>query len=277
MNLKFTVVTVVFNGEAVIQKTIESVLNQEYAPYEYLIFDGQSKDNTLKIIDSYKEQFEKRGISFVVTSGKDTGIYNAMNKGVKAAKGDFISFLNAGDWYELDALKNINAFYQEEPFELTYGGLHYINPNGTVTNKMSKNDEHGIVTSRHWNHPSMFLTAELYKQNGFEETFPAYADFNLYLKMRKQGVKIRVINKVITNFVADGVSTNTNMKKCSVVQKKNIRPIVEMDILHFTGSSPMDGKCSRLSISLSEANRERYYEQQLVQGADENDQGTVWG
>ncbi len=213
MNLKFTVVTVVFNGEAVIQKTIESVLNQEYAPYEYLIFDGQSKDNTLKIIDSYKEQFEKRGISFVVTSEKDTGIYNAMNKGVKAAKGDFISFLNAGDWYELDALKNINAFYQEEPFELTYGGLHYINPNGTVTNKMSKNDEHGIVTSRHWNHPSMFLSTELYKQNGFDETFPAYADFNLYLKMRKQGVKIRVIDKVITNFVADGVSTNTNMKK----------------------------------------------------------------
>lgn len=84
---------------------------------------------------------------------------------------------------------------------------------GTVTNKMSKNDEHGIVTSRHWNHPSMFLSTELYKQNGFDETFPAYADFNLYLKMRKQGVKIRVINRVITNFVADGVSTNTNMKK----------------------------------------------------------------
>ena len=96
---------------------------------------------------------------------------------------------------------------------MTYGGLHYINPNGTVTNKMSKNDEHGIVTSRHWNHPSMFLSTELYKQNGFDETFPAYADFNLYLKMRKQGVKIRVIDKVITNFVADGVSTNTNMKK----------------------------------------------------------------
>lgn len=134
----------------------------------------------------------------MVTSEKDTGIYNAMNKGVKAAKGDFISFLNAGDWYELDALKNINAFYQEKPFELTYGGLHYINPNGTVTNKMSKNDEHGIVTSRHWNHPSMFLSTELYKHNGFDETFPAYADFNLYLKMRKQGVKIRVIDKVST-------------------------------------------------------------------------------
>lgn len=213
MNLKFTVVTVVFNGEKVIRKTIESVLNQEYAPYEYLIVDGRSNDKTLDIVNGYRDSFDQKGINFYVISEKDTGIYNAMNKGVKYAKGDFISFLNAGDWYELDALKNINAFYQEEPFELTYGGLHYINPNGTMTNKMSKNDDHGIVTSRHWNHPSMFLSAELYKQNGFDEKFPAYADFNLYLKMRKNGIKIRVIDKVITNFVADGVSTNTNMKK----------------------------------------------------------------
>lgn len=213
MNLRFTVVTVVFNGESVIRKTIESVLNQKYAPYEYLIFDGLSKDNTMEIVNSYKGQFEEKGIRFVVTSEKDTGIYNAMNKGVTAAKGDFISFLNAGDWYELDALKNVSAFYQEGPFELTYGGLHYINPNGTVVNKMSKNDDHGIVTSRHWNHPSMFLASELYKQNGFDEAFATYADFNLYLKMRKQGVKIRVIDKVITNFMAGGVSTNINMKK----------------------------------------------------------------
>ena len=61
------------------------------------------------------------------------------------------------------------------------------------------------------------------------------------------------------------------------MQKKNIRLIAEMDIQHFTGLSPMDGKCSRLSISLSEADRERYYEQQLVQSADEDDKSAVWG
>ena len=212
MNLKFSVVTVVYNGENSIRKTIESVVNQEYTPYEYLIFDGESKDKTLEIVNSYKNAFEAKGISFVVTSEKDTGIYNAMNKGVTAAKGDFISFLNAGDWYELDALININNFYNQEPFELTYGGLHYINPDGTITNKMSKLDRFP-VSSRHWNHPSMFLKREIYQQYGFDEYFKAYADFNLYLKLRKNGTKIRVIDKVITNFVADGVSTNTSIKK----------------------------------------------------------------
>lgn len=212
MDLKFTVVTVVFNGEAAISKTVESVLHQEYAPFEYLVFDGASTDHTLSLLNQYKEAFSQRGISYRIVSEKDSGIYNAMNKGIKAAKGDFISFLNAGDWYEPDALKNINCFYQEESFDLTYGGLHYINPNGTVANKMSKLDRFP-VSSRHWNHPSMFLRREIYQKYGFDESFQAYADFDLYLKLRKDGTKIRVIDQVITNFVADGVSTDTSLKK----------------------------------------------------------------
>lgn len=213
MSLKFTVVTAVFNAEDVIEKTIKSVLNQTYTPYEYLIIDGKSSDKTVEIIRKYSKHFEEKNITLKIVSEKDNGIYNAMNKGIDLAEGDFISFLNAGDWYELDALENINKFYEEDRFDLTYGGLHYVNPNGTITNKMSKNDEKGIVTSRHWNHPSMFMSTKLYKKYKFNEKFRAYADFDLYLKMRKKGVKIRVIDKVITIFVADGVSTNTNMKK----------------------------------------------------------------
>lgn len=213
MGLKFSVVTVVYNAETAISKTMESVLAQTYKPYEYIIIDGKSTDNSLQIISQFKSKFEEKGIELKIISEKDTGIYNAMNKGIKYAVGDFISFLNAGDWYEKDALQNINALYQKESFDLTYGGLHYINPNGTITNKMSKDDSKGIVTSRHWNHPSMFLKTELYKKYGFNEKFRAYADFDLYLKMRKKGVKICVSDNIITNFVADGVSTNTNMKK----------------------------------------------------------------
>ena len=222
MDLKFTVVTVVFNGEEVIAKTIESVLNQTYAPFEYLIFDGKSTDGTLEIVNSYKEKFAQKNIRYSVVSEKDTGIYNAMNKGIKAATGDFISFLNAGDWYEPDALQNINEFYNEEDFELTYGGLNYINPNGSITVKMSKLDKFPI-TSRHWNHPSMFLKREIYQKYGFDERFRAYADFHLYTKLRKTDVKIRVIPKIITNFPADGVSTDTKMSKVLARGKEKYR------------------------------------------------------
>ena len=145
MSLKFTVVTAVFNAEDVIEKTIKSVLNQTYTPYEYLIIDGKSSDKTVEIIRKYSKHFEEKNITLKIVSEKDNGIYNAMNKGIDLAEGDFISFLNAGDWYELDALENINKFYEEDSFDLTYGGLHYVNPNGTITNKMSKNDEKGIM------------------------------------------------------------------------------------------------------------------------------------
>ena len=110
-DLKFTVITVTYNAEDVLAKTIESVLKQKCRPYEYLVFDGKSTDKTLDIADRYKTLFQEKGIRFVIVSEKDTGIYNAMNKGINAATGDFISFLNAGDWYQEDALLNINNFY----------------------------------------------------------------------------------------------------------------------------------------------------------------------
>lgn len=212
-SLTFTVVTVCFNAENAIVKTIESVLKQHYAPYEYLIIDGASSDGTVAIAESYREQFEQKDVKYVITSEKDSGIYNAMNKGVKAATGEFLSFLNAGDWYLANSLWNINRFYGEEPFDLTYGGLKYINPDGTITMKMSKMDKFP-VTSRHWNHPSMFLRREIYQKHGFDERFKAYADFHLYTKLRKvPDIKIRVIPEVITCFSADGVSTDIRMKK----------------------------------------------------------------
>jgi glycosyltransferase involved in cell wall biosynthesis len=212
MSLKFTVVTVAYNAESVIEKTLTSVLNQAYLPYEYFIIDGKSSDKTVEIAKKYLDDFANKGVKYTIISEADSGIYNAMNKGIDLATGDFISFLNAGDWYEIDSLKNINEFYNEEEFELTYGSLNYINPDGSSTIKTSKLDSFP-VSSRHWNHPSMFLKTDIYKKYKFDETFEAYADFNLYLKLRKDGTKIRVIDKVITNFVADGVSTNRDIKK----------------------------------------------------------------
>lgn len=212
-NVQFTVITVAFNAERVIAKTIESVLKQTYTPYEYLIIDGLSNDRTVEIAACYRETFKEKGIKYIIVSEKDDGIYNAMNKGIKVATGDFISFLNAGDTYLSNSLDKIQKFYAEKPFDLTYGGLNYINPNGTITVKHSKMDKFP-VTSRHWNHPSMFLRREIYQKYGFDERFKAYADFHLYTKLRKiSSVNIRVIPEIITNFPADGVSTNVEVGK----------------------------------------------------------------
>ena len=212
MNLKFSIVTATLNSENSIIKTIESILKQSYKPYQYIIYDGCSTDETISIAESYRRNFEKNGILYSIISEHDTGIYNAFNKGIIKATGDFISFIGAGDWYELDALENINAFYNQEAFDLTYGGIHYISGNGKCINKMSKLDKY-YISSRNWNHPSMFLKTNIQKENLFNEKYSILGDFDLYLRLRKKNIKIRVIDKVIANFPAGtGISTSTTLK-----------------------------------------------------------------
>lgn len=211
--VKITVVTVALNSQDVIERTIRSILGQTVAPYEYLVIDGLSADRTVEIAQSYAPQFAQRGIRFAVTSEKDSGAYNAMNKGIRAATGDFVSILNAGDWYEPDAIEKVCAFYEEEPFDLTFGGLHYVFLDGKVVNKMSRLDRFPINT-RHWNHPTMFLRRELYQKYGLDESLPICADFNLYLKLRKAGIRIRVMDDILGNFMADGISTDPSGKRC---------------------------------------------------------------
>lgn len=210
MDLRFSVVTVVFNGGHAVRRTVESVLKQNCPPYEYIIVDGGSSDTTLAVAEAYRPAFAQRGIRYRIFSEADTGIYNAMNKGIRLSQGDFISFLNVGDWYETDALENVQELYRLSPFELTYGGLYYRTNRGGMVRKMSKLDRFP-VTSRHWNHPSMFLKRSLYEKYGFDESFRYYADFDLYLKLRRDGINIRVLDRVIANFVADGVSTDTSI------------------------------------------------------------------
>ena len=87
-----SIITVVKNDEKNIQKTIKSVIDQKNIKYEYIVIDGKSKDNTLKKIKKFKNKIHK------IISKKDNGIYDAMNKGIKIAKGDIIVFCNSGDF-----------------------------------------------------------------------------------------------------------------------------------------------------------------------------------
>ena len=131
-----------------------------------------------------------------------------MNKGIDKATGDFVSFLNAGDWYQQDTLKIVNDRYQKESFDLCYGAINYHKLDGKVSVKKSKKDKL-LVTSRHWNHPSTFLRTGIYKKNPFDERFQIYSDFEQFLRIRKTS-KVVVLDDIMSNFVADGVSTKTD-------------------------------------------------------------------
>ena len=114
---KISIITVVKNSSNAIEKTIKSVLAQEYNNIEYIIIDGGSTDGTLEIIQKYKEN-----ISLFLTE-KDNGIWDAMNKGVSLAKGDLICFLNSGDTYNEDALNIVDNYFTNKDIDFLFGSV----------------------------------------------------------------------------------------------------------------------------------------------------------
>lgn len=207
--MKISVVTVSYNAEATIQKTIETVLNQTKACYEYIIKDGGSTDSTLDIANGYADKFEERGISFKVVSEKDNGIYDAMNKGIAMCTGDIIGMINADDWYEPDALKTVNDAYEENPFDLFYADIRLHKNDNISFVKKSKNRRY--ATSRDWNHPTTFITREMYGKYSYK-TETLHDDYDLILRMKKDNVRICVVNKVLANFRMNGVSHKRSLK-----------------------------------------------------------------
>mgnify|MGYP000371187973 CR=1 FL=1 len=114
-NVLVSIITVSFNSDKTIKDTIESVLNQTDTNIEYIIVDGKSTDETIKIVKSFEKQFQEKGISYKWISEEDSGIYAAFNKGIKMSSGKWISFLGSDDIYLNNAIElyknQIKKFY----------------------------------------------------------------------------------------------------------------------------------------------------------------------
>lgn len=209
--MTITVITVVYNGEKTIARTLQSVLTQTVPPDEYLIVDGASTDETMAIVKSHEEAFAQRGILYRIISERDRGIYDAMNKGIRAASGEFVAMLNSDDWYEPDAIKTAKEEYEKQPFDLGYGSMRYVGKQGKLLIKKSCMDS--FVSSRNWNHPTTFVRRALCVQYPFDLKLKVYADFDWYLKLRTMELRIRIFpaHRVLTNFRAGGASINANL------------------------------------------------------------------
>lgn len=207
-----SIVTVCFNSEKTIRKTIESVLSQTYFNIEYLIVDGKSSDNTVDVAKEYEGVFAEKGIAYRIVSEKDNGIYDAMNKGIRMAQGSLIGIINSDDWYEPHAVETaVNAF-QEEPYDYFFADINLIKKDGTIIVKHSRHDR--IVSSRHWNHPTSFVPKKTYEDLGLYQCKEIYDDLDFYLRVRKAQKKIVIKNEILANFCVGGVSNEKSIKKC---------------------------------------------------------------
>lgn len=207
--MKVSIVTIAYNSEACIGKTIESVLDQTCEDIEYWIIDGASKDHTVEVAEQYRKQMEERGIDYHILSEPDGGIYDAMNKGIRQATGDIIGLLNSGDWYEPDTVETVLHTFETKQCELMFANIRMFRTNGESFVKKARLRKY--QTSRDWNHPTTFVRADIYKENPFRN-LGIHDDYGFYLQMCRQNRKIVTVDKVLANFAMGGASNHKSLK-----------------------------------------------------------------
>ena len=213
---KVSIITPSFNSVRTVRKTLESVLDQTVAPYEYIVKDGGSTDGTIQLLEDYRDRFIAKNIDFRIISSPDKGIYDAMNIGIKEASGDLIGIINSDDWLEPIAVERVTETYAKTPFDMFYADLRIWaeGEKGDLTERLVKRAryrEHPAV-SRDWNHPTMFVTKQMYDLYSYK-CEGLHDDWELVLRMRKDGRKTVVLNETLANFRMNGVSHEKGLKK----------------------------------------------------------------
>lgn len=208
-NIKVSIITPCYNSEKTIRRTVESVLNQTYSNIEYIVIDGNSTDHTIEIIKEYEERFCGK-LKYI--SERDTGIYNAMNKGIRMAAGKIIGIINSDDFYELDAVEKVVNHMTDDLYQVIYGYCNHIKKNRVVR---IIRDDHKELDQKMIPHPTCFVTRKTYCQYGmFIEWMRIAADYELMLRFsKKKDVHFIQIQEILADFCEGGISTQSDSRQ----------------------------------------------------------------
>ena len=230
-NPLISIITVCYNSEKTIKDTIESVLNQTYKNFEYIIVDGKSTDNTLHIINQYDDKRIK------LISEKDNGIYDAMNKGIKVAKGDIIATINSDDILENDLIFStiVNNFKEDD--EILYGNVRYYNYDFS---KIIRDYISGPNNKKTWcpAHPSLYIKKRVFNKIGlYDLQYKISADYDFMIRCKINKIGFKYINQYFVKMRYGGKSNGiagyfNNFVECiKVLKNNNVRFPISITIL----------------------------------------------
>lgn len=222
---KFTVITITYNAEKVLERTLQSVLTQTYEDVEHLIIDGASKDKTLALAEAYKKASDDsgQGHKVIIKSEPDEGIYDAMNKGLTQASGDYIVFMNAGDFFpQDDTLEEIahrchlNELPSAELPAVLYGNTDIVDGEGRYLHprrlqppaKLTwRSFRHGMLVC----HQAFYARTDIAKNIQYDMQYRYSADVDWCIRVMKEadrlGLPLYNINKVVANYTEEGATT----------------------------------------------------------------------
>ena len=204
---KISIITVAFNSQSTIKHTVESVNSQDYTNIEYILIDGASTDWTLDVLSHCNDKID------YFVSEKDNGIYDAMNKGIRAASGDIIGILNSDDFYfSNNILSSVAKVFKDTNCDCLYGDLVYVNKGDSrKTVRYWKSGEFKLAKlKRGWMlpHPTFFVKKEIYEKYGlYNTTLRSAADYEMILRLlHKNDISIQYIPKILIKMRIGGES-----------------------------------------------------------------------
>lgn len=211
--MKISIITATFNSGATLRDTIQTVLTQTYREIEYIIIDGNSRDNTLEIVREFEPYFDGR-MKWI--SEPDNGIYDAMNKGIRMATGDIIGILNSDDFYnDENVLADIVNAFGCKKTDCVYGNLVFVDsakPDKIVRRWIGSQHTPGaFLKGWHPAHPTFYARRTCFEQYGdFDLSFEISADFELMLRfIEKNGCSNYYINRCFVKMRQGGASTGS--------------------------------------------------------------------
>lgn len=200
-----SIITVTYNAEKYLEKTIISIINQTYKNIEYIIVDGKSRDGTLDLVNKYEKHISKW------ISEPDEGLFDAMNKGIDLAMGDFVLFMNAGDEiYDDNTLENI--FDSDEEYDVYYGEAAMIREDGSIIGFRSELTTQKLPKDLTWKkmdkgmivcHQSILVRTSIAPK--YELKYPIDADIEWVIVALKNAKKIKYSDLIVSKFLANPV------------------------------------------------------------------------
>lgn len=206
--MKISIITVCFNSEQTIKNTLESLFLQSYNNIEYILIDGASTDNTMKIVSGYKDKFN------YIISESDKGMYDALNKGIKLSSGDIIGILNSDDEFNDNNLLEIisDRFKMNNKLDAIIGDVAFINKNKKVVRYYSASKWNPFLFKFGYMppHPSFYCKRNLFKEYGYYNTdFKIAGDFELLLRfIYVYNINYEYIKYTFVNMKLGGLSTS---------------------------------------------------------------------
>ena len=214
----FSIITVSLNARHVIKRTVRSIANQEERNFEWIVIDGGSTDGTAELV-------KDTGLTSYYISEKDNGIYNAMNKGIDAAQGEYCLFLNAGD--ELYSPFTLREIEKTLTTDIVVGRMQVVCHEKPEKNKIQDFSKQDIrkkyLYSRTLPHPATFIKKNLFSVYGtYDERFLIAGDHDFFVRILMKGASMSFIQACVSIFYRDGISTKM---KYSEILKKEMRLI----------------------------------------------------